>query len=72
MSWLVELLLPVGLWILKSFFQKMENDKEAKKQFLIFVDAMERDQLASVKLNDDDRAQLAELKRRRELLRKEL
>ena len=65
---LIKLLLPLGMWLLTKFFEKIASDTEAKKKFLEFIEAMERDQLASVKLNDDDRAQLDDLKRRRALL----
>ena len=57
--------LPLALWLLKSFFGKMERDNDAKKSFLLFIDAMERNQLAGVELNDADRSQLEELKARR-------
>ena len=60
----LKLLLPVALWILKSIFGGIDNANEAKKQYLLFVDSIERDGLASVKLNDSDRAQLDELKKR--------
>lgn len=67
---LIKLLLPLAIRILVGIFAKVDNDKESKKQFLLFVDSMEREQLASVKLNDSDRAQVDELKRRRALLQR--
>jgi len=62
---LIQVLLPFALWILGKFFEKVKNDKAAKKEFLRFVDAMEREQMGSVSLNDADRAQLEELREAR-------
>ena len=45
-----------------------QKNAEAKKSFLEFVDSMESLGLASVNLNDDDRAQIDELRARRNKL----
>lgn len=63
---LIKIALPLALWLLTMFFEGVSNEKESKKRFLLFVDAVNRDGLASTKLHDDDAAQLDELKRRRE------
>ena len=47
---------------------KQVANEKAHKDFLTFVNAMESHQLASVNLNESDRKQLTELKRRRALL----
>ena len=68
MGAILQALLPAALWVLGKIFAKVNADSEAKKSFLVFVADLEREQLASVRLNETDRAQLAELDRRRALL----
>ncbi len=68
---IIKVALPLALWILGQVFAKVSNDTKAKKSYLLFVNAIERDQLASVKLNTADRLQMDELLRRRALLHEE-
>lgn len=63
-SLILSVLLKTVGWIMDI----READKQAREDFLKFVDTIERQQLASVNLNDSDRTQLDELKRRREKL----
>ena len=66
MPWgvLLSVLLKLMGWIL----DKRSADKAAKEAFLLFVDSLNTTSLASVSLNDSDREQVEELKRRRHLL----
>lgn len=63
-SLILSVLLKTVGWIMDI----READSQARKDFLKFVDTIESQQLASVSLNDSDRTQLDELKRRREKL----
>lgn len=63
-SLILNVLLKTVGWILDI----READRQAREDFLKFIGTIESQQLASVNLNDSDRAQLNELKRRREKL----
>lgn len=63
-----ELFFNVLLKLLGFGLSKNKQAKEAKKKYLAFVAAMERDSLASVNLNEMDRAQADELNERRDQL----
>jgi len=51
--------------------KKMGDNAEVKQKFLDFVDAVEKHQLASVRLNESDRAQMDDLEKQRERLQNE-
>lgn len=61
------LILKTALTFLTWYFGKKSNESEAKKQFLLFVDALERDGLAKARLSENDRNQLNELRQKRGL-----
>ncbi len=67
---ITQLLLPLGVWILNKFFEKQKSDVVSKERFLLFVDALERDGLVSVRLNKSDREQLVDLKLQRSRLQR--
>ena len=60
--------LPLLIKIIGAIILKGQEKAEAKKSFLEFVATMEHLGLASVNLNDDDRAQVSELRDRRNRL----
>ena len=64
-----ELLLKFGLPLLikmiGAIILKGQKNEAVKKSYLEFIDTMEHFGLASVNLNDDDRAQVDELRARR-------
>lgn len=63
MPW--ELILNVLLKTVSWILDIQKADKKAREDFLKFVGTIESQQLASVNLNDSDRIQLEDLKRRR-------
>lgn len=69
--WLIELMLPIAVWIVKKFIGALDADHEARKAFLAFLEIMEDAGLMSVKLHDQDRAQLEDLRARRKKLQAE-
>lgn len=65
------LILSIGLKLLGLGLDRKKANEEVRKAFLNFVDKMEEFQLASVKLNDEDRKQVDELRqKKRELHQK--
>lgn len=60
--------LPLLIKIIGMIILKGQKNADAKKSYLEFVDTMEHLGLVSVNLNDDDRAQVDELRERRNRL----
>ncbi len=63
-------ILGILIKIIQIILEIRQADEKAKKEFISFVAAMESYSLASVNLNESDRSQVDELKRRRDELAK--
>ena len=63
-------LLPLGVKLFGWFLDRSKADKRVKEQWLKTVDTVEKHMQLSVKLNESDRAQIEDLKKRWESERK--